>query len=737
MLVLAAAACGTTSADVGDDDAAISDRPAEVSNPLCDWPQQFGVPSHTGRACPAQHGLTVVAALVSDEDAQAENAFNGFLSIHEGAVVTSGSYVVMPHSQGWTDPVEITDPSTKTYDVQVFRWDPSVDAPNRALDYLYTLPASWEPVDRAVQSFGYLTNGYVQVFQPVVSGSQLYVPASSGRVERRDLATGALIATIDPFAGTAFSGDPKLTQMGALSISPSGKIYYTALAHPLGVNPKGRDARGAWLVEVDPTTNTARRADWSLIASKTLGIPTSTDQCLRPFFLFGRKPTGPDDHSNRSACGAQQPAMNSPVAFDGIGNIVALSYGTREISAAFLIRVSAATLAPIQAYDLRGRMLHGCGVRLAFDEPDTDCAIITANGTRNVGFDPDLNSPVGFQAMGLMDGSPTVAPNGDLAVSGYDSGFSFLGGYDSRGGTISFTASGALRAVNSVFGWEVTNAVQAALTPGGGFTYVSDSQLYSEFDLSIARWSPTFDVLSQARLDIQPGPAIDWLDTQVAINIDGSYCGVNGMGVFACFDGTGALVESVDLLGADALPYSIETLSNHISRDRAGTYYVNYGGIMWIIAGGGGGRAHATLAPTVGQAAQHALGRAAKAARARSDAPPALAELDVPRSDLVSIPDELRLVRPSSVCGIPTKCQPYIAIVNGNGEIEVSKAPLSDAICDAACGSLEGRCPAPNTLGAYLSCSDKCLTLGDFTATCIANCVNSIRTSCQTGSGNL
>lgn len=70
---------------------------------LCDYPQAFGNPAHTGIACAEQVGLRVVTSVVQDPDAPAENAASGFLQIHEGAPLTSGDFVVIPSKKGFTN----------------------------------------------------------------------------------------------------------------------------------------------------------------------------------------------------------------------------------------------------------------------------------------------------------------------------------------------------------------------------------------------------------------------------------------------------------------------------------------------------------------------------------------------------------------------------------------------------------------------------------------------------------
>lgn len=588
----------------------------------CDYPQAFGNAAHTGNACAAgPRGLQIVKQIVQDADADAEFNDFGFLSVHESPPLTSGDYLIVPSKEGYVDPF---DRSPERWFVQGWKWvcaagqvAPCVTKPGSTLQHIYDVRTGWQPVDSIVGSIGSYTNGYVQGFYPAISGSSLYVPAPSGKVARVNLATGATVATIDPFAGTSFSGDPRVISAGGISVDGSGNALYNVTAFPATGSNKGQQPRGSWLVKVTPS-NTATAQPWSAIATAAVGIPQLTDQCIRPFFLFGRSPTGPNDHSNTASCGTPRPPLNATPTVGPNGHIYVISMNNQEYASEFIVELDPATLTPIRAMDTRNRMFYGCGGRL--DITAGDCPVITANGTVNLGFDPDYNTPVPFTGADIMDNNITAAPNGDLALGGYDNGFSFGGDYDARGAIQIFGSTGTFKAQNDDFGWEVTPTVFGNAT---SFSYLQDRNLYSLLDISVAKYSPTEALQATGAGAVDPNSAwVDFLDAHVLFDADGRYYGVNADGHLYAFDSAGHQVDSVEFTNADGSVRSIETLSGYGARDAAGRIIVSYAGSVYIISGtGGAGVIRPLHTPTAAQKA----GLKAKAQRAASTPPARLA----------------------------------------------------------------------------------------------------------------
>jgi len=609
-VVVASAACAAPH----DSGGGITDQ--QVTTPsLCDYPQTFGTPQHTGLACTEVKGMRVVKTITQDIDADAENAASGFLQIHEPAPLTSGDYVVVPSKSGFTTRADRT---TESYRVQVFRWLPSVVAPDAQLVPVWTGESSWQPLDAVVGSLGVFTGGYVQQFSAAIANESVYVPASNGRLLRYSLKSGGLLATINPLEGTPFDGDRQTIVNNAISVDSSGSLYYTVTAFP---SRFGDQPRGSWLVKVT-SNDVVRTATWASIATSAIGVPQRADLCEWPFETAGTPPaTGPTSRPPMFACGTQRPALNAPVAISADGRtLVAFSYANNQQSAAFLISVDAATLAPVRAYDTRGHLRYGCGVRLDV-ATYPGCDVITAGGTVNIGNDPEFNGPVRFRGEDLMDSAPVIAPNGDLLIGSYDGGFAFEGpgGYDARSSGLVFASDGKLRAKNETFWWEVTPSVWQR--PDGSFSYLQDRQLYSDFELTVASYSPTMVLESAGTVPLDfSANAIDFLDAHIVFGPGGDHYALNGMGRLYKFDAAGHAVDSVELTNPDGTVRSMETESNYFARDRAGRIYVSYAGYVYVVASSD----RAEQPPTLTAPSAHLLAgvQAKRAGMAKAALPP-------------------------------------------------------------------------------------------------------------------
>lgn len=586
-------------------DAVVDETSTELAA-ACDYAQVYGNASHAGIACPEVVNMEVVKVITQDPDANAENDFSGFLQIHESAPLTSGDYVLVPSKSGY---VNSLDRSPERYHVQAFRWSPSVTAPGATLEEAWKLDTDWQPVDGVIASFGYVTNGYVQQFQPAIANGSVYMPGRNGKIIRASLATGAVQAVINPFEGTPFDGDSRLLVNNAISFDALGNVYYTAVAWPLGTPNISAQPRGTWLVQVSPA-NTARLVEWDSIASPAVGVPGATDLCEFPFGTAGTPlATGPSSRAPRFGCGRQRPAINAPIAVDPRnGNLVAWSYANNAQGAAFLVEIDALTLTPIRAADTRDILLHGCGKRLRIT--GAACNTITAGGTVNLGFDPAFNGPVRFRGIDLMASAPTVAPNGDWSIGSYDGGFAFGGNFDSRGAGIVFR-NGAFHAKNETFFWEVTPSVWEH---DGTFSYLQDRQQYSLIDLTVAQFSEgqAPEAIHQIPTDFS-AVAIDFLDAHIPFGPTGDRYGVNGDGHLYKFTAASkGPVEVVALTNADGSVRSMETLAGYFARDRAGRIYASYAGNVYVIASGAAPTVQARRELSPAARAKLEIGRKAK-----------------------------------------------------------------------------------------------------------------------------
>ena len=219
-----------------------------------------------------------------------------------------------------------------------------------------------------------------------------------------------------------------------------------------------------------------------------------------------------------------------------------------------------------------------------------------------------------------MDSAPVVAPNGDWSIGNYDGGVSFGGpdDWDARGFGLLFDHTGAFKAKNEEFFWEVTLSVWTR--PDGSFSYLQDRQFYSdvfngdETALSVASYSPNFELERRGSPPLSFEPvAIDFLDAHIPFGSAGDHYGVNGDGHMYKFDDSGTIVDSVELTNADGSARSMETLSGYFARDAVGRIYASYAGNVYVIASSGG----PDHPPTQSLASSAKL-RAGRAAKVRS-----------------------------------------------------------------------------------------------------------------------
>jgi hypothetical protein len=619
-----AAACGT--ANTAEVESLATGGPVGTPS-LCDYPMALGTPDHVGRACPTLHGLRVAAVLPQYANAADSVAANGFVQSNEGPTLTMGDFVAVPTHAGTDAAFHVGD----TWGIDLWKWSPSVLAPGATLQHVAAGATSWLAVDTAVRSIGFTTNGYVQALMPAFANGRLYLPQASGRIAKIDPTTGATLSTIDPFSATPFSGDTRLTTAGGLTVAPGGTIYYTATAWPLGTPaPFGADPRGSWLVRIAPDDSTTI-VPWVEIASAAIGVTQRNDFCLWPFTTGGTPDaTGPDSEPPQFHCGFQRPVLNAAPTIRRDGQLILFSGGNNNIWEQYLIRVDAATLAPVGATALREHFHDACGVRIPLtgsgDFGDA-CDVITAGGTTHLGFDPEFNRPGSLRAGDLDSNNAFCLPDGSCGVGGYDGGFAFGGDYDARGAIDKIGFDGTLAATNEEFGWDVTPTVWAH---DGIVTLVQDRDLFSDLDMQVARYSSTFELESKSNVPIDfNATAIEFLDQNSPVDTDGHSYGYNANGHFYQFGADGQMTDLVALIDpATGAPCAMDAVSGFMARDRAGRVYVPACGNVYVIESSGAtsgrpdlGLAARVAAPTAAQRAS-SIRKMASVARAHDVVPP-------------------------------------------------------------------------------------------------------------------
>jgi hypothetical protein len=608
------------------DSSDVDDRPAP--NFSCDFKQAYGNATHSGIACPQQHGLRIVEQLSQDVDATAELAGDdNFLRIHEGAPLTSGDFVVIPTHRGFTD---YLDRSRDVWGVQVYRWVPSVLDPAAHLAPQWSADTDWKPVDGLTPDTALVwTSGYIAPLGAVIHGSTLTVEGAHGTIHRYDLSTGTQLETVNPLVGTPFDGDALTATTSLLSASDAGTIYYTVTA----LNPQlsiSINARAAYLVEVTPDDR-SRIVEWQQIATLAVGIPGDSrtdesgmcDWSMR--FSPTKHPTGPDSTPPRFHCGLQRPAFNTPVSIDPTtGHLIVFSIANGSRRYAYLIDVDPNTLTPLFASSTMGHMLYACGDRFSLDNPaNEDCRVITANGTVNLGRDAEFNQPVAYQGQDIDLNAIVVAPNGDRSIGGYDGGFRFdFDGFAAQGSTISFDNTGAFKAYNPDFGWSASPVVwqHPRISGPPTYSYLIDRNIWAgatttaDFQTGLGSYSLDWTLERASNVpEVFPKPsggnqARAFINAAISFGPSGDRYALNEDGHLYAFDADGLTTEMLPLPGPDGQPIAIETIGNFHARDRLGRIYVSYGGFVWVIAGGGAKNAPGPAARPI---ASHTSARAA------------------------------------------------------------------------------------------------------------------------------
>jgi hypothetical protein len=102
----------------------------------------------------------------------------------------------------------------------------------------WTVPSDWKPIPSDLTRTE-------PMFQPVISGGLLYVPAGQGMLLKIDRQSGAVLGHV------GLTSDPDLYVSGPLVADAAGNIYYNAIKLDHGA-PATHDAKG-WLVRVSPS----------------------------------------------------------------------------------------------------------------------------------------------------------------------------------------------------------------------------------------------------------------------------------------------------------------------------------------------------------------------------------------------------------------------------------------------------------------------------------------------------
>ena len=151
------------------------------------------------------------------------------------------------------------------------------------------------------------------MFQPAISGHDIYVPGVGGTVFRVDKDTGESEGRVNPFS----SIDPNRYVAGGLAVAPDGAVIYNVI---------GLDSQlastGAWLVHVEPEGG-ASRVDFATLVPDA---PAAGGACQVAFPSDQRPwPPSPTAVPPTVPCGPQRPGINAIPAIAPDGTIYTVS----------------------------------------------------------------------------------------------------------------------------------------------------------------------------------------------------------------------------------------------------------------------------------------------------------------------------------------------------------------------------------------------------------------------------
>jgi outer membrane protein assembly factor BamB len=511
------------------------------------WPQWALGSSHTGTTC--AQGESVSAILFSDvvdEHAAAEELESRQeLLVHYQQPLISGSDVYMEHKGGQYIPCSPPGSGNPGCGPQVWQWQSWSERAyrwdtNHQLIKQWDYPSDWTPPPNGPQLAGWEPVFHAAILQRG-AGGELLVPAAQGAIDRVDQRTGARIARVDPFHGTAthaFVTSP-------ISVDRAGNAYYTALVLDSSDPWEQQSTRAAtqgFLIRLaaDGVTTTALS-----FTGLIPGAPASTDLCQVGFSGATPHPFPPQDTdggptpSPTVPCGAQRPGINSVPAIGSDGAIYLVSRAHRTERDGFLVALNP-DLTLRWATSFKHLLNDGCGVLTPMDNTDLGCA-----STARIGVDPGTNDRPTPRVNDQSTASPIVAPDGSVLYGA----LTLYNGF--RGHLLKFSAAGAFVASYD-FGWDITPAV---FPHGATYSIVTKDNRYIGGPFSI----------TQLDASLKPEWAFNSFET--------NSCGRGQDGGVAC---------------ADNHPGGFEWCVNSVAIDQRGVVYANSeDGNLYAIGPGG------------------------------------------------------------------------------------------------------------------------------------------------------
>jgi len=406
--------------------AALASVPApRLSAQGADWPQWGRTPQHVGASpVAAQAAQGILAQILYDPFVEnMKYDTRDLLAHYPVPLVDASGNIYMMFKTGFYS--GFGSWGSLTWTVAKLRRN------DAGFQTVWTFVSDWKPEPLGL-------TGWESVFQPALSGHDLYVPGLGGTVFRVNTDNGESEARVNPFSTI----DPDRYVAGGLAVAPDGAVIYNVLgldtSDPIGTT-------GGWLVRVEPE-GAATRVDYAALVS---GAPSESADCESAFSRDQRPwPPSPSAEPPTIPCGAQRPGINTVPAIAPDGTIYTLSRAHFNDRYGYLLAVHP-NLTPAWSASLRGILNDGCGVIVPIDDSLTGCRT-----GAHAGVDPATNDQPAGRVSDQGTSSPVVLPDGTILVGTQSS-------YNSaRGHLIRFTAAGDALSTYD-FGWDLTPAVFA------------------------------------------------------------------------------------------------------------------------------------------------------------------------------------------------------------------------------------------------------------------------------------
>lgn len=421
--------------------AACGDNSPVPADPHCaDWHQWGGNAAHTGESCATgQSPDRILADIVIDPLVPQETAAeNGDLIVHYQAPLVDGDRAFMVEKGGtFTDCVPDMDPTmhckhpedyhrfeSQTWSELGYAWQ------GDSLVQTWRFDSDWTP-----------PFGQEVVFHPVISGSRVAIPESSGGVAFVDAATGEVVHSARPFGD-----DPTIFVAGALT-DFHGTLFYNAVKMD-PVAPYDQPMQ-AWLVEIDPDGR-VRMADYVDL------VPDPPSKCYGTYDVPPMTPlpvidmNGQVELPKQYVCGPQLPGFNQAPALALDGSLYVATHAQFQSRYSYVVSINPGAFDVNWATSLRDRLNDGCGVTVQCG-PGAPTGVEPYTGMKPTG-----------QVTDGSTSSPVVLPDGRVLYGSwafYD---------DDRGHLFELSHGGKVLATYD-FGWDLTPAISTV----GGTTRIA------------------------------------------------------------------------------------------------------------------------------------------------------------------------------------------------------------------------------------------------------------------------